>query len=571
MANKNGINLDLDFLSSVYDDMEKQGKTIDTPKRTVRPASSAGSDRRVQAGSVRTNVTKTSSTKTTSTKTSASNTSTTKITSSGSASRPSSTRPTTSAKTRTGVEAGSADRRQPSRNISSYSPETQAILRKNKYTSTSSATRRAQDLANGDGRGAAGESYRTNSAGKKRNSSSNKKNDKNNSKFAVNIGGRRISLFWIGLGIYVVILLICSAMFLRYTDKSLIKYENSQADKAMAGIMDSFNKMVKDGTIGDKISLPEGGDFESPDVYKNLYLNQLKDVKAFTYEKNAKSYLSDAPVYDIKASGELVAKLTLGASNERTVFGILTIMDWNIAKIDPVFKTSIKNFTISVPSTYSVTVNNISLDDKYLKSEKAPEGFENVSDYVKIPSQRTYTVKGIVNEPSIEIKDEKGNIVEHSYDDKGNIKMVYSYRSGDIPEERKTMAYDIARTWEDFLTNDLSGEYHGLAKIQKYLIKDSYYWNLASDYAKGADISMMADHTLQNPAYTGLVVDNYVEYTDNCFSCHIYFEKNMLLTRANNKKSTDVIDSTFFFVYYDDTDDGEDNPHWGMVDMYKER
>jgi hypothetical protein len=37
--------------------------------------------------------------------------------------------------------------------------------------------------------------------------------------------------------------------------------------------------------------------------------------------------------------------------------------------------------------------------------------------------------------------------------------------------------------------------------------------------------------------------------------------------RRTKVNSVETVDSTFFYVYYDDSDDGEDNPHWAMVDM----
>ena len=70
----------------------------------------------------------------------------------------------------------------------------------------------------------------------------------------------------------------------------------------------------------------------------------------------------------------------------------------------------------------------------------------------------------------------------------------------------------MAKIWDNFLTNDLSGSGHGLATVQQYLIEDSYYWNLAKDYASSADITFISDHTLSGNPYTGVTVDNYIEY-----------------------------------------------------------
>ena len=110
---------------------------------------------------------------------------------------------------------------------------------------------------------------------------------------------------------------------------------------------------------------------------------------------------------------------------------------------------------------------------------------------------------------------------------------------------------------DNFLTNDLSGAGHGLATVQQYLIEDSYYWNLAKDYSVSPDITFISDHVLSGNPYTGVVVDNYIEYNDNCYSCHIAFTKNMTLTSGGARK--DVIDSTFYFVKY--------QGNWAIADM----
>jgi hypothetical protein len=381
---------------------------------------------------------------------------------------------------------------------------------------------------------------------------------------------KKLPIYWICLGIYALILIILGGCFLRYVNNCLVKYENSQSDNAMVSILEEFKGKINDNSITAEIEIPGGGEFEAADVFSNMYLTQLKGVKEFTYEKDSGSYLTESPIYDIYGDGELVAKLTLTPTNEQVILKILTIMDWEIDKISPVLTAGTHNYTITIPSDCTATVNGIALTNDYLTGEVAPEGFENVSDYVEIPSELTYTITGLVNAPEVIVLNSKGESVDYEMDADGNVSYETAYSVGEISDERKELAYEIAKTWEDFLTNDLSGDYHGLPTIQQYLIKDSYYWDQATAYAKGADIGLMADHTLDSPAYSDLVVDNYIEYTENCFSCHISFNKNMLLTRAGNKKSTDTIDSVFYFVYYDDTDDGEDNPHWGMVDMITE-
>ena len=50
---------------------------------------------------------------------------------------------------------------------------------------------------------------------------------------------------------------------------------------------------------------------------------------------------------------------------------------------------------------------------------------------------------------------------------------------------------------------------------------------------------------------------DYIEYNDDCYSCHIAFTKNMTLTSGGARK--DGIDSTFYFVKYEG--------RWAIADM----
>ena len=36
---------------------------------------------------------------------------------------------------------------------------------------------------------------------------------------------------------------------------------------------------------------------------------------------------------------------------------------------------------------------------------------------------------------------------------------------------------------------------------------------------------------------------------------------------ANGNDKVDVMHDKLYFVYYDDTDDGKDNPQWKMIEM----
>ena len=376
---------------------------------------------------------------------------------------------------------------------------------------------------------------------------------------SIRLGRLNIPLnYWTGLLAYTFVLLLIGIGMIIYTGACLKKYENSQSDTAMKSFLKDFSDMVDDNTLADNIELPASSEFEGKDLFVKMYMSEFDGVSDYSFIKDENSYNTEEPKYDIYADDKMVARMTLEAKEQHVVLGILTVLDWKIKSIEPVFSANTNNYTVSIPEGYSITVNGIQVSDEY-KTGSAVENpdFVNVSKYVEMPKLVEYKLEGFVNVPEIKVFNPSGKEVGANVDSKGNVSLGASGEATDMPSDRKEEALNMAKVWDNFLTNDLSGASHGLATVQKYLIKDSYYWDLAVAYASSVDITFISDHRLSANPYTDVVVDNYVEYNENCYSCHIAFTKNMTLTSGGARK--DVVDSTFYFVNYEGK--------WAIADM----
>ena len=382
---------------------------------------------------------------------------------------------------------------------------------------------------------------------------------------------KKFGLFWKCFVAYAALLVLAGIIFLIYTESCLKKYEASQADNAITGFVEEFRKDLADGTAASSIDLSATSTpFESSDVVLNSWLASVGTPAKLTAELDSNSYDTQAPVYDIYDGEKMIAKMTLKATNPKVIFGLLKITDWQVESISPVGEITLNSYKITIPTTCTATINGVTVDETYkTQSNIVDTKFQYVAEYVTIPGTDVYEVSGLVNAPEIKVLKEDGTEVTGTVDENGNVSVDVTavFEGGEIPEDLKTTALKIAQDWEDFITRDLAGNSaYGLDTIQAELIKDSYYYQLAHDYATGPDISMISDHTCLDPKFSNIVVDSYAKYTDTCFSCRIEFDKNMYLTRTGENQ-VEHVDSTFFFVYYDDSDDGTDNPHWAMVDM----
>ena len=370
-------------------------------------------------------------------------------------------------------------------------------------------------------------------------------------------------LFWLLYVIYVFFLLGLSLIFLKYTDQCLVEYEATQPDKTMERIFSEFKDSVMSGRLPDSFDISKYvSPYDREDEVKNMFLDSVAG-KNLEYDKAPGSYNTEQPEYIIYADGNPIVKVELTGTNERVIFAILTVMDWEISSQEYFFDAPSSDYTFNVPEGYMLEVNGKQLTESNLCGTAEVELFTYAKEYCDLPEMEEYVIEDLKCVPDVKAYDINGNEVECRQD--GNTFDVVFGESGDIPEEIYEDAVSMAETWSLFMTKDLSGESNGFHTVAQYLIKDSYYYTMAREYATGIDITFVSAHTLKPETFTNIKVDDYVRYNDNCYSCHIYFEKNMTL--KTGRDMVDVTDSTFIFVNYDDTDDGNDNPHWCIVDM----
>ena len=132
--------------------------------------------------------------------------------------------------------------------------------------------------------------------------------------------GRRI--YFVFLGFWAIVLLVCGFLLWRYTDRCLVDYEKSQVENNIERLRQEFAVAAKEGKV-DKwfaqeiAALP--GEFEDADIIKKEYLKKLADAKEFTCRKSKNSYGTTNPLYDILADGEEVAVMKLEAYNPRSI------------------------------------------------------------------------------------------------------------------------------------------------------------------------------------------------------------------------------------------------------------
>lgn len=131
--------------------------------------------------------------------------------------------------------------------------------------------------------------------------------------------------FLIFLGCYTAVLLILGGIFLGYTDSCLNKYEAAQSQYEMAKYFEAFKTAIDNNQIPPEVNLAQFGE-ASVDITSE-YMAFVKQGE-LKFEKDRNSYNTEEPVYNILSGDTPVHSIKLRGVNEHTIFGILTIMDW---------------------------------------------------------------------------------------------------------------------------------------------------------------------------------------------------------------------------------------------------
>ena len=219
-------------------------------------------------------------------------------------------------------------------------------------------------------------------------------------------------------------------------------------------------------------------------------------------------------------------------------------------------------YTFTVDSRYSLTYAGENIPEAVVTYSENPE-YVALKEYVpELPQIATYDIAILEENAEVVVADEQGNVL--SYDTEQREHDFVRGRKGadELPAEiaDKLDVLKIAQSWSLFMSNDLP-----FAEVKGYLLKDSYQYEVARKYATGVDIKFTSSHTLRDPAFTGERVGNFKWISDDCFSVDISFVKHMLL--RTGKQVDDAMNDRFYFVRYDDTEDGVDNPAWKIVSM----
>lgn len=420
------------------------------------------------------------------------------------------------------------------------------------------------------------------------------------------------------------VLMAISVCTLIYVHSALKDYEASQPENILAAQIEKLRKSKSGSGFEDILSLDKmqsqwNASQEEVDQFKKDFL-----ASSITFQEDHSVVDPTKKSFHVLSNGCKVATAQLNYEGQETRLLIFTLDRWSVEKIDvtgyefhltapasviiknggevlqgtiadgmatydvrsltplnveicdilgnsvPYDQKNLPTFTdykVTIPVGYTICgVEPVPLEAAALESI---EELKYVKEYCPdVPDAATYTLRLLSDQPDFKILDSGGNEVEFTIEDRA-VTITQDFTGQDsLPLSVDIDPLAVAKLWSLFMTQDLTGANNGYGQLSPYLIKGSYLQDVAWQWATGIDITFTSSHTLKDPPFQVENVSNYVVYSENCFSCDIRLEKKMVLSKTGEEVD-DVINSTFYFVKYDGTDNGKDDPRWVLVD-YRE-
>lgn len=372
--------------------------------------------------------------------------------------------------------------------------------------------------------------------------------------------------FWTFYLVFVIIMVIFWIRVVKYVNEGLIRYEACQPEKAMEKVMDQF----RENGLTQYLSEPaEISRFEKAEDYSAKFQDQLRGKILFHLP--AKGYQDpSAPRYELFADGEHIGYCSLRETSAEPFFlNLLTMSEWELDGVELESLQGDKSVEITVPESCQVFINGILADERELTGEvSVSQEFTYVEAYVEVPKFVTYRTSGLLSDPLVEIRDKSGNTIltvkgeeisntdyEVKINDKTTSVIARGFQESEMPADLSEMVLENTKRYTNFFSVDLPGCRGSVSPIKDMFPADSYYLDLADTYRR-EDMWMYSSHNA--PVFKNESVDHYIRYSEDLFSCEVYFDKEMLLHKTGKVK----VDTTYFRLYY-----GLINGQWKILDM----
>ena len=266
----------------------------------------------------------------------------------------------------------------------------------------------------------------------------------------------------------------------------------------------------------------------------------------------SETYTDEKPEYNITADGSMVARVGL-EDDGRGAFGL---KQWKLSSLDIAsYIPDTYSYTILCPPEDTVYVNGTELSEDFITAKnEVPAILENVTDLLStVPKYDSYTVSGFLEIPTVTAKDASGSDVGVAASTDSFV--VGGKASQEFINEQKDFVENALTAWAYHFIN------YGTMSLASYVTSDTdlYAYIFGSDTMDPILTSLYDWEYISNVTMTEFSADNYIKYTDDCYSVDVKYHLSVDFNNGNPTDDDQQLDATWVIVKY--------NNFWGIADI----
>lgn len=315
-------------------------------------------------------------------------------------------------------------------------------------------------------------------------------------------------------------------------------YEKSMPNNVMNKIAkqftsDNIEQLLNDNSV-------EVSEFESESTVSQYFKSMLGNNEV-TYKRKSGEFTKENPVYVVMAGDTVISKVKLAANGENAH----KFTEWKLDSISFDGCIDTKNeLAITAPSGAEVKINGIKIGEAYIKQKDVKfDPVKNIDSFVTAPTNVVYAVDGLLTSPEVTATLNGAELPVKIE----NKTCTVGYPSDNaLLESQKANITAINEAYGKYIINRGS-----LANLTKYLVGNAKKY--VSDIPAVWAFLYGKTYTYQ---FKNQKIDNMVKYSDNCFSCDIYYDLYVEWTGGNKTYNTGM---TYTFV--------KTNGNWSLADF----
>ena len=234
------------------------------------------------------------------------------------------------------------------------------------------------------------------------------------------------AIYTVSLLVYTLLLLVLAFFALTKVWTYAEEYEAARPELTMDAYMENLRRNLWNDSVADTIaSMPH--EVQSDEECEALVKEMLSDE--LSYKRRAgNGEDTEAVYYNLLCGGNVFGNVTLVRDESKASELEFDLLPWRVDKEEFDFNGLYTAVQITVPETYSVKLNGVTLGEEYIIERDIPYDVleDYYAEYPNLPKKVTYRFENVFGHLEPEVYNEQGElyVIDETQDDSQYIKPV---------------------------------------------------------------------------------------------------------------------------------------------------